>query len=291
MGHFLMDDGMGASIPTFFKFEPAGNGPSVSRSVGILGQKLAHVKAFATVLSRQRSLIVTQSVTKGIPVSLNEYLQRAPVEVGAHISVLIGQVVEQLSQLGDENEDEAPMSSFLWRYLDRDAVERAWESCDTSQPVAEDGSKPIATFDLLKASNARIWVNRRACTHGDLNATNVAIDASLPNNPQAYIFDPGWMEADFEFRDLATLEVTTILFNSVGIDEQLINTSKVLYDTEFLPSSLPSAPSVTPFVQNVHSMISAIRSHMQIEQQKKAYALLVFGGHTAAFGAWHPTFT
>ena len=276
MGHFLMDDGMGASIPTFFKFEPAGNGPSVSRSVGILGQKLAHVKAFATVLSRQRSLIVTQSVTKGIPVSLNEYLQRDPVEVGAHISVLIGQVVEQLSQLGDKNEDEVPVSSFLWRYLDRDAIERAWENCDTSQPVAEDGSKPLATFDLLKASNARIWVNRKACTHGDLNATNVAIDASLPNNPQAYIFDPGWMEADFEFRDLATLEVTTILFNSVGIDERLINTSKVFYDTEFLPSSLPSAPSVTPFVQNVHSMISAIRSHMQFEQQKKAYALLVF---------------
>ena len=276
MGHFLMDDGMGASLPTFFKFEPAGNSPSVCRSVGILGQKLAHVKSFSTVLSRQRSLIVTQSVTKGIPISLNEYLLRDPVEVSAHISVLIGQVVEQLSQLGDQNEDEVPVSTFLWRHLDREAIERTWKNCDTSQSVAEGRSNPLATFDLLKASNARTWANRRACTHGDLNATNVAIDASLPTDPQAYIFDPGWMEADFEFRDLATLEVTTILFSSVGIDEQLIHASKMFYETEFLPPTAPSAPSISPFAQNVQSMISAIRSRLQSEQQKKAYALLVF---------------
>jgi CheY-like chemotaxis protein len=277
MGHFLMDDGMGASIPTFFKFEPAGNGPSVCRSVGILGQKLAHVKAFSAILSRQRSLIVTQSVTnRGIPISLNEYLQRDPVEVSAHISPLIGQVMDQLSQLGDENEDEVPVSSFMWRHLDRDAIERAWKSCSTRQRVAKGGANPLATFDLLKVSNTRKWANRRTCTHGDLNATNVAIDASVPKNPQAYIFDAGWMEADLEFRDLATLEVTTILFNSVGIDEQLIHNSKGFYDTEFLPPSVPDVPSVSPFVKNVHSMISAIRSRLQSEHQKKAYALLVF---------------
>ena len=168
------------------------------------------------------------------------------------------------------------MSSFLWRHLDRDAIERAWKNCDTRQRVAHGGACPLATFDLLKVANARKWAIRRACTHGDLNATNVAIDASLPNSPQAYIFDAGWMEADFECRDLATLEVTTILFNSVGIDEQLIHASKVFYDAEFVPLTVPAAPSVSPFVQNAHSMIAAIRSRMQSEHQKKAYALLVF---------------
>ncbi len=274
MGQFLMDDGMGASLPTFFKFEPSGNGPSVSRSVSILGQKLAHVKSFSTVLSRQRCLIVTQSVTKGIPISLNEYLQRDPVEVGAHVSMLIGQVVEQLSQLGDENEDEVPVPAFLWRHLDREAIERAWTSCDTRQCVTQGGSNPLATFDLLKTSDARKWATRRTCTHGDLNATNVAIDASLPKSHQAYIFDAGWMQADLDCRDLATLEITTTLFNSVAIDDQLIHASKEFYDKEFLPPSLVSAP--TPFVQNVYSMISAIRSRMQTEQQQKAYSLLVF---------------
>jgi len=235
------------------------------------------VKAFSTVLSRQRSLIVTQSVTnRGEPVSLNEYLHRDPVEISTHISTLIGQVIEQLGQLGDDNEDELPVSSFLWRHIDRDAIEKAMKSCDSRQRVAECESNPLATFDLLKASNARMWANRRTCTHGDLNATNVAIDASRPNDPQAYIFDPGWMEADFEFRDLATLEVTTILFNSVGIDEQLIHASKVFYGTEFVALSPPSGPSDSLFARNVHSMILAIRSRIQSEQKKKAYALLVF---------------
>lgn len=277
MGQFLMDDGMGTSIPTFFKFEPAGNCQSVCRNVGILSQKLPYVKAFASVSSRQRSLIVTQSVTnRGIPVSLNEYLHRDPSEVSTHISTLVGQVIEQLSQLGDENEDELPVSSFLWRHLDRNAIERAWKSSEPRQSFLGDGPSPLAIFDLLKASNARMWANRRACTHGDLNATNVAIDASPATNPQAYIFDAGWMETDLEFRDLATLEITTIVFNSIGIDEQLIHASKVLYGSEFLPPSLPAVPQVTPFIQNVQAMISAIRSRIQTDEQKKVYALLVF---------------
>lgn len=276
MGHFLLDDGMGASLPTFFKFEPAGNGPSVCRNVEILGQKLAHVKLFTTVFSRQRCLIVTQSVTKGVPVSLNEYLQSDPIEVSAHISVLIGHVVEQLNQLGDANDDEVPVSSFLWRHLDRDAIEKAWKKNDARQRLSQGGSYPIATFDLLKAATAKMWAIRRSCTHGDLNATNVAIDASLPSSPQAYIFDAGWMEADFEYRDLATLEVTTILFNAAGIDEQLIHAAKAYYGEEFLPLPVPANPSVNPLTQNVLGMISTIRSGMSSEYQKKAYALLLF---------------
>jgi hypothetical protein len=272
-----MDDGMGASIPTFFKFEPAGNGPSVCRNVAILGQKLAHVKVFATLHSRHRSLIVTQSVTnRGIPISLNEYLHHDHLSVSAHIATLIRQVIEQLSQLGEQNEDEMSVASFLWKHLDRDAIEKAWKNCDIRQRVTQVPLSPLPTFDLLKASNAKQWANKRACTHGDLNASNVAIDASQLDNPQGYIFDAGWMEMDCEFRDLATLEVTTVLFNSIGIDEQLIHAAKVFYDTEFLPASLPSAPSVTPFVQNVQGMISAIRSRMESDQQKKVYALLVF---------------
>ncbi len=86
MGQFLMDDGMGTSIPTFFKFEPAGNAPSVCRDVGILAQKLGHVKVFTTSHARQRSLIVTQSATnRGVPVSLNEYLHRSAGEVTPNI--------------------------------------------------------------------------------------------------------------------------------------------------------------------------------------------------------------
>jgi hypothetical protein len=143
MGHFLMDDGMGISIPTFFKFEPSGNGPAVCRDIGILAQKLGHVKIFHTSHSRQRSLIVTQSATnRGVPISLNDYLQGNPTVVGPNIPRLINQVIEQLSLLGDQHEDEVLLSGFLWEYLDREAIEKAWNSCDTRQ-LLKDGTPSV----------------------------------------------------------------------------------------------------------------------------------------------------
>jgi hypothetical protein len=84
------------------------------------------------------------------------------------------------------------------------------------------------------------------------------------------------MKPDFEFRDLATLEVTTILFNSVGIDEQIVRSCRVFYEVEFLPEATPESTSTSQFTQNVFAMITAIRSRFQSEQQKTAYALLVF---------------
>lgn len=276
MGHFLMDDGLGTSLPTFFKFEPAGNGPSACRNAALLGHKLAHVKPFPAAHGRHRSLTVTQSVTHGVPVSLNEYLQRDTAAISSHIPSLITQVVEQLTQLGAQSDDEIAVADFLWEYLDRAAMEKVWKAVDTRQHVTQGGMNPLTTFDWLKASQARTWTTRRACAHGDLNATNVAIDAAVPSNPQAYIFDAGWMKADIEFRDLATLEITSVLFNSEGIDEQLIHACRIFYDREFSPTSLASASAVSPFSQNVRTMISAIRSRFQTDQQRTAYALLVF---------------
>jgi CheY-like chemotaxis protein len=277
MGHFLMDDGMGPSIPTFFKFEPAGNSPSVCRDVGILAQKLGHVKVFHTSHARQRSLIATQSVTnRGVPVSLNDYLHGSPNVVGPSIPKLINQVVEQLNQLGSENEDEVQVRDFLWEYLDRGTIEKAWNSCDCRQLIEDGSPSPLATYDFLKASKEKHWVTRRNCTHGDLNATNVAIDASDSNDPQAYIFDAAGMKSDFDCRDLATLEITTILFNSVGIDEQIVRACRVFYEGDFLPAGAPDSTSTSQFTQNIFAMIAAVRSRFQTEQQRTAYALMVF---------------
>jgi len=276
MGRFLLDDGLGHSIPTFVKFEPAGNGPFVCRDVGILAQKLGHVKVYHTSQSRQRSLVVTQSVTnQGWPVSLNEYFQRDPKEVSPAVGKLIGQIADQLALLGPSEQDEVPVGAFLSSFLDRAAIDRAWNSCDTRQLIDEGFLHPLITFDTLKSSKVKHWATKRNCTHGDLNATNVAIDASQPENPHAYVFDAAGMRADLDFRDLATLEVTSILFNSVGIDPQLIQASRVLYQEYFLPVLSP-ATTQSSFTLNVLNTIVAIRSQFQDDQKKTTYALLVF---------------
>ena len=277
MGHFLLDDGLGISLPTFFKLEPAGNGPSVCRDIGILAQKLGHIKVFHTSHSRQRSLIVSQSATnRGVPISLNDYLHCDPSAVSSKIPRLISQIVEQLNHLGDLTEDEVPASEFIWEWLDRSAIEKTWNSCDTQKLLTNGFESPVAAYDHLKASDTKHWATRRSCSHGDLNSTNVAIDASNPNDPQAYIFDAAGMKPDFEFRDLATLEVTTILFNSVGIDDQLIQACHAFYQTEFLPVRKPVAGSNDHLTENILTMILAIRSLFKTDLQKTAYALMVF---------------
>ena len=276
MGHFILDEALGTSLPTFFKFEPAGNAVAVRRDAGILAQKLGHIKVYHTCQSRQRSLIVTQSVTnRGWPVPLNEYLRSDPGVVGPAIATLINHVVEQLHQLGTAEDDEVQLSAFFWEHLYRDAIEKAWSNCDTRQLRQDGCGNPLAAFDILKAVTAKHWATRRHCTHGDLNATNVAIDATQPDGPHAYIFDAAGMRGDFDFRDLATLEVTSILFNSVGLDQQLIHACRVFYDSDFLPN-VPQDIANPPFTRNVLSMIGAIRSRFQTDQQKRTYALLVF---------------
>jgi hypothetical protein len=280
MGHFLLDDGLGQSIPTFFKFEPAENGPFVCKDVGILSQKLGHVKLYATSTSRRRSLIVTQSVTNhGWPVSLNEYLHQTPPDsVDAAIPDLVGDVVVQLEQLGGATEDQVQARHFLWRHLDRRIIQKAWEGCDTSAVLSDGSPNPLNVFDAVASNERTIWADRRACIHGDLNATNVAVDIGNPGRPQAYIFDAAGMQADLEFRDLSTLEVTTILYNSNGLDTRLLQACRPFYSDAFLPEAFALDPGSAPIIRNVASMLLSIRTHVrQLGKEKEsAYAMLVF---------------
>jgi len=273
MGHFLMDEGLGVSLPTFFKFQPAGNAPTVHRDATILAQKLGHVKVLHEVQSRQRSLIVTQSVTnRGTPVPLDEYLVGDPATVAPQIPKLVAQIVEQLRQLGDQNEEEIQVNRVLFDHLDREAIEKVLRSFD-EKALGEQGADPLALMADLQSSHSRQWATRSACIHGDLNASNVAIDAQRATSPQAYIFDAAGMKTDLDYRDLATLEVTTILFNSV-VDDGFLNSCRELYRDKFLPASPLS--EVSSFARNVFSMVVALRGHATDEPRQAMYALLVF---------------
>lgn len=275
MGHFLLDEGLGTSLPTFFKLEPSGNGPHVCRDASILAHKLGHVKVLYTLHARDRSLIVTQSVTnQGWPISLNEYFRGDPKVVAPSLPRLIDQVVCQLDQLGALEDDEIPVGDFLWKWLDLKAIDKTWNACDTRELREGHFSNPLTIYHALKQSAAKHWSPRRRCTHGDLNATNIAINASDPAEPQAYIFDAAGVRADFECRDLATLEVTSILFNSVDADD-LLPSSEIFYGGEFAPSP-DGYCTASPFTRNVLAGIHAIRGRFRDEGTKVAYALLLF---------------
>lgn len=277
MGHFLLDQGFGNSVPTFFKFEPAGNARFVFRDTGIMAQKLGHVKVYHAGRSRQRSIIVTQSVTSTTwPVPLNELLRDSTDQVEQAVSSIMEDIVEQLKQLGEHSEDQVSVGDFLWEHLDRAVIARTWDDCDRRQWRESDIEDPLQAFDSLKASSVKLWATRRSCTHGDLNATNVAIDTRAPGSFRAYIFDAAGMKADFELRDLATLEITTVLFNSVALHSQLVDACRGFYESEFLPTELTVSSAFSNLSRNVPHLISAIRSRFKTEQERRVYAVLVF---------------
>lgn len=276
MGHFLLDDGLDVSRPTFFKFEPAGNAPFACRDTGILDQKLSHVKVKCSLRSRTRSLLTTQSVTDRRPIPLDRYLAGSTPSVVPHLAALVGDVCDQLNQLGRCSEDEVARKDILWRFHDRGKIERAWNQSDIRSLLKSGHESPLGVYDTLRQSDERLWVTRRSCTHGDLNATNVAVDTSATDRPRAYIFDAAGVHADLATRDLAVLEVTTLLFLSATDFQRHFHV--------FLPYYSPAAPTATDgladgvpdLVRNVWRLVGEIRKQVQAMPNPHTYPFLVF---------------
>jgi len=277
MGHFLLDGGLGTSIPTFFKFEPAANAPFVCRDTSVLAHKLGHVKLYHADASRTRCLLVTQSVTnRGRPTPLSEFLRGDPTRVTPALPGIVGDVVTQLGHLGDATEVRVPLREVLWKYLNRDQVEAAWARTGVTEHLKAGESSPMYVFDQLAKNTAQIWVRRRACIHGDLNATNVAVDPDHQDRPQAYIFDAAGMNPDLDLRDLATLEVTTLLFNSHGPDQKLLPTCRQFYQDGILPAAIFIPDDATPLIRNTVHLIAEIRKRVSASGDGTNYALVVF---------------
>ncbi len=277
MGQFILDGGLGNSIPTFFKFEPAANAPYVRRDTSVLSHKLGHVKVYHTGTSRTRCLLVTQSVTnRGRPAPLSEFLRSNPTTVIPAIPGIVRDVVTQLGHLGEATEVRVPLCEVLWKYLDRDKIEAAWARTGVTEILKAGEASPMSVFDHLAKSSVQIWVRRRACIHGDLNATNVAVDPDHQDRPQAYIFDAAGMNQDLDLRDLATLEVTTLLFNSHGPDQKLLPECRQFYQDKILPAAVTVPEDATPLIRNTVHLIAEIRKRISETGEGTNYALVVF---------------
>lgn len=277
MGRFLLDDGLEVSRPTFFKFEPAGNARYACRDVGILDQKLSHVKVKHANTSRSRSLLVTQSVTDSRPIPLDQFLAGDPRSVQPHLPDLVADITGQLGQLGRCSDGQVPVRELLWKHHDRATLLAAWQRTDIRQVLKSGLQSPQLAFDNLSRNEALVWVTQRSCTHGDLNATNVAVDAGSSDRPRAYIFDAEGVHADVATRDLAVLEVTTLLFLAAPEVEQNFPAFRAFYADGLCPATLPDdLTSLPPLVQNTIHLLGIIRKTVQEMPNPEVYPLMVF---------------
>jgi CheY-like chemotaxis protein len=277
MGRFILDDGMEYSRPTFFKFEPEGNAAFACRDVGILDQKLSHVKVKYSHSARGRCLLVTQSVTDSRPIPLDRLLRDDPADVLPQLPHLVGDIAGQLEQLGRCTDDQIPAKDLLWKHHNRGNIEKAWALPDVRQIIRSGSGSPLATFDRLVKSTIPIWITKRGCTHGDLNATNVAIDQTPPERPKAFIFDAAGIHADIATRDLAVLEVTTLLFLSAPEIQSHFPQFRVFYTGDPVPPAvLDAIATLPPIVQNAFHLVVAIRTKVGEMTNPDVYPLVVF---------------
>lgn len=274
-GRFILNQGQGYSRFTFFKFEPLGNAQYVFPNADLMGKKLQHVKVCYKATAGTRALLVTESVSMGEPIAMSEFLCGDTKVITPLIPGVVADICSQLAQIGSTEEDQISLPKLLWPYLARDQIAEAWSAHADNDLKASADPSPLAVFDALSRSTRIMWIIRNSCTHGDLNASNIAIDM-LEHGARAFIFDPGCMMKDVGARDLAYLEVTSLLFANPPPGECLVDQCRMLYEGSIVAPVNAVHSDGSALAQNTWRLIAEIRNVAVGQCDAGVYALLVF---------------
>lgn len=275
MGRFLMGEGRGMSSQTFFKFEATEDAGYVHAAANIATNKLRHVKMVYSCTSRTRSLLVTESVCAAPPISVDEFLVQDPEDVLPALPEIVDDIVQQLDQLGVTSETTMPVKDILWPHFQVKTIRKAadrWIKPEFRQIAEVD---VVKVFEVLSMNTNSLWVHVRQCNHGDLHAKNIAID-TCTKPFRAFIFDTGAMNQAVNVRDLALLEVTSLLFQRPPRDgTSLVQACEQLYVDKIAPPSLDLTTG-SPQARNTRVFISEIRQRASKLCEPEVYALSVF---------------
>jgi hypothetical protein len=235
-------------------------------------QKLAHVKICGSVHSANRSLLVTQQVggVSTRPISLTEMLTNDSEMTRKSIPDVGSDIAQQLASLGDVTEDHMNVSRFLWQCHNLEKIRVAW-----TQHGGGRDDRPVRLLETLLATHKPFWARRRSCTHGDLNATNIAIEAAEARY-RAYIFDAAGMRADVAGRDLAMLETSLLLHQRIPSDECLVSRCQAIYADGATSANFALDKEAPPIARNTLQLIQEIRRHALKMNESPVYALMVF---------------
>lgn len=281
MGSVLLDKGRGKSRPTFFKLAPGGGADRIAAEARLLEHKLSHVKVFPPVISGNRSLLVTQKVGDGDgpPISLSQFLGNEPQTVLAALPSVVEEIAYQVSRLGDRSPDQRDVSSLLWKWHDTARIEAQWERWGGPQLVDALGKSfdAIAALNTLKQCSMLQRLGVQTALHGDLNPSNVALDVG-GGVVRPYIFDASGVTAGVNFRDLAMLEVTSLLHLPSGSADDLVGACAALYESEEVLVQDGPPESLSGRQLTTWTLIAEIRrSAMKCQESTKlAYAVTVF---------------
>lgn len=273
LGQFLLDGNMGRSNQIFFKFEPADGASFVHSAAAVATHKLRHVKTFDLCSSNARSMLATESVCIARPISIDQFLEFDSAVVIPAIPQVVDDIVQQLEHLGSSTEMPKQVNDLLWPYFQDEMIHKAVKRLMTSD--LELLANVEETYYALKANTTRVWPRIRDCNHGDLHAKNVAIDVGVAPI-RAFIIDTGAMTPAVNVRDLALLEVTSLLFPLPVDDTSLVQECESLYSDSVEPPAAVNVMTGSFQARNTRAFIAEVRRRALSMCEPVVYALSVF---------------
>jgi len=281
VGRFFLLRGRTYSLNHFFKLATAEGAENVTRNARSAGLTHQHVKVAGSALGHSRSLLVTQSAgkTTGLPSSLNDIFALPPGRVTPSLPKMAAAVAEQVAAFGASTPDQHPVSQLLWRSHSRDRIAGQWRRRNglaALEALNGDGVDPLQTFDRLMASSALVRYERQEARHGDLNFSNVAVEETDAGQFNAWVFDVAGGVAGANVRDLATLEVTSILHQSPCDAGPMSELCRGLFSGVLSADASYDSAAVTARGSNTHRFIVELRAQALRRATADVYAILLF---------------
>lgn len=274
IGRFLLSEGRGHSLYTFFKLASIDGAGIVFREAEAMSQKLKHVKVIAAHVAGDRSLLVTQSAGSGStpPWSLDELLSRPTADVGDDLQRLAHEIVQQVAALGDRTPDQRDRRHLLWRHHERERIETQWLRRGGEEVLREYRDtvlSPVVLFGILAADTTIVRYELQTVLHGDLNYSNVAIEDD-GGRTRAFIFDASGCQPGVCIRDIAMLEVATVLHQEA--DERIVPACVSLYANN---ENVEGPEGATDRQRNTLLFVQSLREAALPYTTPDVYALMV----------------
>lgn len=284
-GRCVLDGEDGMSRHRFFKLESVENGERAHKSALRMQNKLPHIHVLGFHKSSTRSLLVTEKagLSDESPISLNTFLQMDPETVLPSVPKLAHDIAEQLRRCDQPQKEPRLIPELLWEHHTPESLDAAWgKFCGD---VMGDDIGPSSLRRMIRSSEERIWVDVRACQHGDLHLGNVSLDFNDGVTPQAFIFDAGSMSRTVCGRDLARLEVSLLLHQKYQGGGSLVSACESLYDGSAVGGEGGAPDELPPHHRNTHEMLKALRREALTELGGRIYCLLLLDEILAQLGS------
>lgn len=287
-GSFLLARDLGRTRPMFFKLTPSSDVEYVMKDAGLMQWKLPHIKIAAKIVASSRALLVTHQVGEIDldPVSLEDFLDRQTTQTLLQIPGIVRDLTAQIAGLCEPVSREGSPSSLLWAHHKAATIASIWRQwgIGSDDPLSD----VVSLYECLSRNRTTFWYQHRGMLHGDLNPSNIAIEESA-GSCRGYIFDASGTRGGVSVKDLAVLEITSLLHRKASSDIALEALCPILYDSDRVLVEDLDTSGTSPGCRNTLELVRELRRQARQHVRLEIYALMLVDAALIQLGGLEST--